>query len=560
MIARTHFGAVLVLAFSIQATAQNSPLEVATRVADRLVVETTFGFVEGLPHGEQEGFYHINFVDAVGEHDGAYSARAELHVDSTVSDDDLAQLALGLSFTTGDIEVLIGGRSIYSGSGDRRTLEHLDYALVRPAIRVPMNVDRGAHEVLIRFDPTGTESRIWIGLVRLDNELVFEDAEFVLPDGMDAGESSRFLVRPSGGGWVVPPVHLVSELPHRLAYSDWRYFTGTFLDALYTVSDTFDELDYTRYVNTHMDFFLQQNPIINRERRLRGRIESPFGHYFRFSLLDDMGMQTVPFAERLRRDPSGTRARADRELVDASVDHIMNDAERLADGTWARLNPDSLTVWADDLFMGSILLARMADIDNQPAYMDEAVKQAIQIHGYLNDEESGLYWHGYFDATGEKSSSRWGRANGWTMMAKTELLLTLPDDHPRRQELLDIFQSHAAGLLAVQSDDGRWHQVLDNTDTYLETSCTAMFTRAFAEGIRNGWLPEEGYREAAERGWAAVARQVRPDGMVEGIVRGTPIFYSDDEYQNHPTRLNDPRGLGAVLYAAAAMRELANTQ
>jgi rhamnogalacturonyl hydrolase YesR len=142
------------------------------------------------------------------------------------------------------------------------------------------------------------------------------------------------------------------------------------------------------------------------------------------------------------------------------------------------------------------------------------------------------------------------------MMAKTELLLDMPVDHPQREALLDAFRNHAEGLLSVQSADGRWHQVLDNPDTYLETSCTAMFTRAFAEGVTNGWLPEEEFMEAAERGWSAVANQIRPDGRVEGIVRGTPIFYSDMEYNDHPTRLNDPRGLGAVLYAAASIKRL----
>ena len=53
-----------------------------------------------------------------------------------------------------------------------------------------------------------------------------------------------------------------------------------------------------------------------------------------------------------------------------------------------------------------------------------------------------------------------------------------------------------------------------------------------------------------------MATQVRPDGRVEGIVRGTPIFYSDDAYNDHAPRLNDPRGLGAVLFAAVAMDRL----
>jgi rhamnogalacturonyl hydrolase YesR len=177
----------------------------------------------------------------------------------------------------------------------------------------------------------------------------------------------------------------------------------------------------------------------------------------------------------------------------------------------------------------------------------------------MRDPATGRYRHGWFSRTQSPSSSQRARANGWTMMAKTELLQALPEDHPRYEAVRAAFREHAAGLLPVQAEDGRWHQVLDDRDTYLDTSATAMFVRAFAEGVRQGWLPRAPYRAAAEKGWAALARQVRADGQVEGIVRGTPILYSDRQYDEHPTRLNDPRGLGAVLYAAAALEKLLRT-
>jgi rhamnogalacturonyl hydrolase YesR len=550
---------LLIVLAAGSAQSQSEPRDIAEQVADRLITETEFGFVQRLPDGNQEGFYILDFGELEPGMRGRYRARTQLEVSQEVSNEELKRLGLGIGHTAGSLEVAVDEQVVYSGSGEKSRLRHLDYSLVRPPVRERLHVSPGEYNVSISFDPEGPGGgRVWLGLINLDSELAFEGVEFVLPHDMDAGDASRFLIQDSGGGWLVPAVHLTSHLPHRLAYSDWRYFTGTFLDALYNVSDVFDELDYTGFVERHMDYFLQHRDAIADERGRRGLIESPFGHYFRFSLLDDMGMQTVPFGERLRRKPDGESRSDDRAVVDRSLDHILNVAKRLPNGTWARLNPDSMTVWADDLFMGSVLLSRMAVIDDRPSYFDEAVKQVLRMHDLLYDPPSGLYWHGYFARSGEHSSSKWGRANGWTMMAKTELLSVLPKSHPMRDAVLEAFVSHARGLLAVQSDDGRWHQVLDNPDTYLETSCTAMFTRAFAEGVRRGWLPAEGFREAAERGWEAITRQVRDDGMVEGIVRGTPIFYSDQEYQDHPTRLNDPRGLGAVLYAASSMHTLLN--
>jgi rhamnogalacturonyl hydrolase YesR len=243
----------------------------------------------------------------------------------------------------------------------------------------------------------------------------------------------------------------------------------------------------------------------------------------------------------------------DSSLVSSVVDHIENHSDRLPDGTFARLTPDSMTVWADDLFMGSVILSRSASVFARPELIDEVANQIILFDQHLKDQESGLYWHGWFNTTQTPSSSKWARANGWTMVAKMFALEVIPDDHPKRNEVLRIFADHATALKNVQSADGRYHQILDNPDTYLETSATAMFTAAFATGVNNGWLDRDEFDESIRKGWAAVTQQVDEDGNVEGIVRGTPIMFSDQAYHEHPPRKNDPRGLGAILYCAAAM-------
>jgi len=235
------------------------------------------------------------------------------------------------------------------------------------------------------------------------------------------------------------------------------------------------------------------------------------------------------------------------------VNHFMNDASRLEDGTFARFTPDTMSVWADDLYMGTIVLLKMTELTDDDQYLDEAIKQVHQFDDYLRDDASNLYWHGWFTNSGAHSSSKWGRANGWTMMTKTEVLLAMGEDHPERAKVLANFVRHCKGLRSVQSEDGRWHQVLDNPSTYLETSATAMFLRAFAVGIVEGWLDEEQFKEPLERGWVALTKQINESGDVEGIVRGTPIMFSDQEYADWGDRRNDPRGLGALIYAAVAM-------
>ena len=54
-------------------------------------------------------------------------------------------------------------------------------------------------------------------------------------------------------------------------------------------------------------------------------------------------------------------------------------------------------------------------------------------------------------------------------------------------ELLHNFQSHAENLRVLQSEnDGRWHNILDDSESVVETSSTAMILVAYLKGLSEG--------------------------------------------------------------------------
>jgi rhamnogalacturonyl hydrolase YesR len=577
---------ILLLFGAISAAAQErAPEELARLVADHLVSMTDFRFVASEQRALQDGSYAVDFYEACGSRPGAhYVARGTILFDSSSSAGH--RVLFAFTHSAGEVEIRLNGETIYNETSNQDgQFRYADYGLFSYAQYRTLLLQKRENSLVVRFRPSGSNGKLYFGLLRPENGLAhpgtrmralpgnekFNDYPLLLlgplatvpPSVWNPEEEHEILnesyrsIDGKAVRWDLPRTHLVRELVGELALQDWRYFTGTFLDALLEVSKHFQHLDYRSFVDRHTRFFLDHRESVKEERELYSLRESPFGHYFRFSLLDDMGMQAVPFLELLR-EKGGRNALVDeeakirRELVDRVVYYILEKSTRLNDGTFARYTPDTMTVWADDLFMGSVILTRYATAAGDDRTLEEAVRQVILFDRHLRDAQSNLYWHGWFSRTGKPSSSKWARANGWALMAKLEVLLALSGNHPRRSKVLNIFRRHARGLLAVQSDDGRWHQVLDNPSTYLETSATAMFLRCFAVGVMKGWLDKGMYDEAIRKAWEGVVRQVRADGSVEGIVRGTPIMYSDTEYGNHPPRLNDPRGLGAVLYAIVA--------
>jgi rhamnogalacturonyl hydrolase YesR len=147
----------------------------------------------------------------------------------------------------------------------------------------------------------------------------------------------------------------------------------------------------------------------------------------------------------------------------------------------------------------------------------------------------------------------WARANGWAIVALAELLTELPADHPRREALLKIFRDHARGLAALQGATGLWHQLLDRTDSYRETSATAMFVYSIARGVNRGWLDPLAYSGLLSTGWNAVAQQVNATGQVENVCVGTGMGFDPSFYYYRPVSVYAAHGYGPLFLAGAEM-------
>ncbi|MGF7231508.1 glycoside hydrolase family 88 protein, partial [Arachidicoccus sp.] len=112
--------------------------------------------------------------------------------------------------------------------------------------------------------------------------------------------------------------------------------------------------------------------------------------------------------------------------------------------------------------------------------------------------------------------------NGWVMMAQADLLSVLPEDYPQRNALITLFKQNVAGVARYQSSTGLWHQLLDKPDSYLETSCSAMFTYAIARGVNRGWLRSD-FAQVAYYGWRGIESKITADGDVTAICPGTGL-------------------------------------
>jgi unsaturated rhamnogalacturonyl hydrolase len=268
--------------------------------------------------------------------------------------------------------------------------------------------------------------------------------------------------------------------------------------------------------------------------------------------LDDSGSMCAAMIKARR---SGV-ATGVQPMIDNYIRYISKDQFRFEDGTLARNRPFPRTLWLDDLYMSVPALAQMGKATGEKKYYDDAARQILQFSDRMFIKEKGLYMHGWVEGMDVHPVFHWARANGWALMAKTELLEVLPENHPDRVKVLELLRAHIRGLANCQSGQGLWHQLLDRNDSYLETSASAMFAYCIARAINRGWIDKDAHLAMLQLAWNAVAARVNAQGQVEGTCIGTGLVFDPMFYYYRPTSVFAAHGYGSVLQAGAEMIRL----
>jgi rhamnogalacturonyl hydrolase YesR len=329
-------------------------------------------------------------------------------------------------------------------------------------------------------------------------------------------------------------------------FNDWDYPMGVALAAMLQVADVTGDQRFQQYALRNFDFIFDHLDYFREQARLFGPQRYGLRRLIDMRELDDCGAIGAALIKAYARKPDPRY----RVAIDASAGFISHKMMRMPDGTLARPRPQPVSLWADDLYMSVPFLAQMGKLTGNRAYFDDAARQVIQFSARLQDSTTGLYDHSWYQNAAFDPKFYWGRGAGWALMANAELLSVLPEDHPDRARLLEIFGRAVQGVAAAQSGNGMWHQLLDKTDSYLETSATAMFTFAIARGVNRGWLAPV-YAPVAQAGWQALATRIRADGQIEGICVSTTAAYDAVYYYNRPTDLGAMQGYGPALMAGA---------
>lgn len=270
---------------------------------------------------------------------------------------------------------------------------------------------------------------------------------------------------------------------------------------------------------------------------------------------------------------------------------LAETAGNTVTGGWWHKKDYQNQMWLDGAYMGPALFAELVNYSGKTTNIDSSndwdliVKQFEILHSMCWNSSDKLPYHAFAADGGTNvtshsdtwkglshtdpyvfhSASYWGRAVGWYFLALVDILEQMDNAKLTSTEgyttLLSYLKETAEGIKARQDQTtGGWYQILDKdgtysassyngksytqTNNYIESSATALFTAAYLKAIRLGYLDGATYKTVAEDGYKCLVNQffsVDEKGKVNifGSCRSAGLGGKGTDYADGNERFRD---------------------
>lgn len=186
-------------------------------------------------------------------------------------------------------------------------------------------------------------------------------------------------------------------------------------------------------------------------------------------------------------------------------------------------------VWVDSIYMLVPLMTEMYTQTGNQEYLDVASEQVILHADLLQDPSSGLIYHGW-DETQGTNGIIWGRGSGWFYAGTIDLISSMPASHPDRPEIVEIFRKQSEGLKNTQNAEGIWNQIVDDENSWTESTGSSAFCYGFLKGLRLNLLDSASYIHPAQQCSETLLDKTRSDGSIEDASAGAEVNVDPSYY------------------------------
>ena len=247
------------------------------------------------------------------------------------------------------------------------------------------------------------------------------------------------------------------------------------------------------------------------------------------------------------------------EIIHSKVDYLRNQALRFGDSvlqhTVSAKNDFPEQCWADTLFMAAFFLLRVGVMTENRELVDDALNQYYWHIQYLQEEKTGLWYHGYNNISKDHMSGfYWGRANCWAAYTMSQVGLRLPECYlyPPYLEIVGSLNEQLSALKGLQTEDGLWRTILNDEESYEEISASAGIAAAMT--LKANPLHIKYIQKSID----GILQNVAEDGRVMNVSGGTAVMKDRQGYMDISKKWIQGWGQGMALAFFSAVLNFEN--
>lgn len=280
----------------------------------------------------------------------------------------------------------------------------------------------------------------------------------------------------------------------------WNYTQGFMFTALEALYQTTKDKKYWDYIVAYYEGIIDA----------RGHIGGGYN-------VDEYNLDCITPGKALMAVHDATGKTKFRSALQVLRTQLRDQPRNSLGGFWHKQRyPHQM--WLDSLYMGPTFLAQYGNALGEDAAVDEAILQFTLLDKHGRDPKTGLLFHGWDESRRQKwsdpatglSPNLWGRGMGWYVMALVDTIEVVPENHPKRVQLIAILRRLLKAVHNVQDPTSAvWYQVLDQgsrVGNYLESSASCMFAFAMLKASRLGFV-DASYRDVGRRAYEGILKE-----------------------------------------------------
>jgi unsaturated rhamnogalacturonyl hydrolase len=224
----------------------------------------------------------------------------------------------------------------------------------------------------------------------------------------------------------------------------WAYDQGVVLKGIEGLWLRTGDKKYFDYIQKSMDFFVNDSGDIRTYSLSNYNIDNVLCGRNLITLYNVLGKEKYFKAASTLRDQLRTHPRTK------------------AGGFWhKKIYPWQM--WLDGLYMGEPFYAEWAKYFHEDTAFNDIAKQFILMERFARDAKTGLLYHGYDESREQQWANKttglsphvWARAMGWYGMALVDVLESFPENHPKRDSIIQILNRFATADNKIPGQQNR---------------------------------------------------------------------------------------------------------